>query len=217
MISVACSGFPAPQSRYFKEFEAVEISDTELGIPGAGTSRRWLREAAPGFQFSVLAPKQVAAGGFALTPETKRAIEEVAAFAKQIKGRVVVFAASEDWGPTKQNRTALRAFAEYIKGVVKVPVLDLPGWPLKEAEAALKKLPVHLAFDPLGEHPSDVGTFAYARLPGPSGYRSRYDPAALDRVVEYCKSCSAQDLFVVFRNIDCFENSKYVAKHLQIA
>ena len=53
MAVVACSGFPVPVSRYFREFEGVEISETELGIPGAGTVRRWLREAPEGFVFTL--------------------------------------------------------------------------------------------------------------------------------------------------------------------
>jgi uncharacterized protein YecE (DUF72 family) len=217
MIAVACSGFPVPQSRYFKELLAVEISDTELGIPGQGTCRRWLREAAPGFEFSLLAPKQIAGEGFALSPENKQARDEVTAFAKQLKSRAIVFAASADFGPTRENRTRLRAFATHVQRVARHAVLDLPGWPLKEAEATLKKLPVGLAFDPLTEEPADSGDLLYARLPGPSGYRSRYDHEALDRVVDYCKASKAKNLFVVFRNIDRFENSVYVAKRLQIA
>jgi hypothetical protein len=30
MFVVACSGFPVPVSRYWREFDAVEISDTEI-------------------------------------------------------------------------------------------------------------------------------------------------------------------------------------------
>ncbi len=194
----------------------MEISDTELGIPGAGTRRRWLREAAPGFVFSMLAPKQIAGAGFALGEESQRSIEEVASFAKQMKSRAVVFAADEGWGPTRENRKLLRAFVEYLQGKVKSPVLDLPGWPQKDVEAAVKKLAVTLAFDPLGESPAELGAFAYLRLSGPSGYRSRYDPTALDRVVAFADACEAKDVFVVFRNIDRFENSRYVQKHLAL-
>ncbi len=219
MISVACSGFPVPTSTYFREFRAVEISDTELGIPGVGTRDRWLREAAPEFVFTVLAPKQIANAGFALDAETTRALDEVTAFAKQLKSRTVVFAADPSFLPTRAHRTRIAAFAEHVQGKLKSAVLDLPGWPLKETEAALKKASssITIAFDPLTEQPSSVGDFAYVRLPGPSGYRSRYDPTTLDRVVEYGTSCSAKQLFVVLRNIDRFENGKYLQRHFNHA
>jgi uncharacterized protein YecE (DUF72 family) len=56
MFVVACSGFPVPVSRYWREFDAVEISDTEIAIPGAGTVRRWIREAPDNFLFTVVLP-----------------------------------------------------------------------------------------------------------------------------------------------------------------
>jgi uncharacterized protein YecE (DUF72 family) len=213
MISIACSGFPIPVSRYFKEFNAVEISDTELGLPGEGTLRRWLRESAPGFVFSVVAPKQIASSGFSLDPGTMQAVSALASFAKQLKSYAVVFAANEEFEPTRPNRTRLRAFAEHVAGSIARPVFDLPSWSRKEAIAALKNERTIVAFDPLTEGVLD-DEFAYARMTGPSGYRSRYDAIALDRVVEQCRNNTAQHTFVAFRNIDCYENSKYVIKQL---
>ena len=54
-----------------------------------------------------------------------------------------------------------------------------PGQPL----AVTGSLPVHIAFDPLNEQPEGLEELAYLRLPGPAGYRSRYDAAALARVI----------------------------------
>jgi uncharacterized protein YecE (DUF72 family) len=216
MISIACSGFPVPVSRYFQEFKAVEVSDTELGIPGVGTRRRWLREAAPGFVFTVLAPKQIAAAAFVLDAGTQQAIDAVAGFAKQLKSHAVVFAAADTFVASRKSKQQLRAFAQYVIEHVPVPVLDLPGWSRKELDAALGTLPVSLAFDPLVEQPDSVEGLAYLRLPGPAGYRSRYDAAALDRVVAYCQKTSSQNMFVAFRNIDRFDNAKYVMTKLEL-
>ena len=217
MISIACSGFPVPVSRYFQEFKAVEVSDTELGIPGVGTRRRWLREAAPGFVFTVLAPKQIAAASFVLDAGTRQAVDAVAGFAKQLKSRAVVFAAAESFVANRKSRQQLRAFAEYVRQHVSEPVLDLPGWSRKELESALGSMDVALAFDPLLEQPERIDGLAYLRLPGPSGYRSRYDVAALDRVVQYCKKARSKHTFVAFRNIDRFENAKYVMTKLELS
>ena len=35
-----------------------------------------------------------------------------------------------------------------------------------------------------------------------------------DRVVEHCQRSAAKHTFVTFRNIDCYENSKYVLSRL---
>jgi uncharacterized protein YecE (DUF72 family) len=216
MISIACSGFPVPVSRYFQEFLAVEVSDTELGIPGGGTRRRWLREAPSGFVFTVLAPKQIAAAGFVLDAGTKQAVDAVGGFAKLLKSRAVVFTASDDFTATRKTKKPLLEFAQYVAEHVTAPVLDLPGWSRKELETVLGSLPIAIAFDPLNEQPKGQGALAYLRLTGPSGYRSRYDANALDRVVTYCKEATVKHTFVAFRNIDRFENARYVMTKLGI-
>lgn len=213
MISIACSGFPIPVSRYFQEFHAVEIADTELGLPGEGTVRRWLREATKEFVFSVVAPKQIGSAGFALDPGTKQAVSALASFAKELKCFAVVFAAAEEFEPSRANRTRLRTFAQHVAGAIQRPVFDLPSWSRKEAKAALKNESACVAFDPLSESPED-GELAYARMAGPSGYKSRYDAATLDRVVLQCQSSGAKHTFVAFRNIDRYDNSRYVLKQL---
>jgi uncharacterized protein YecE (DUF72 family) len=216
MISIACSGFPVPVSRYFQAFKAIEISDTELGIPGIGTRKRWLREAPPGFVFTVLAPKLIAAAGFVLEPAIEQAIDEVARFAKQLKSRAVVFAASEQFTASRKTKPVLRAFAEHIAKHVSGPVLDLPGWSRKEIASAIGDAEVNVAFDPLAERADASSKLSYMRLAGPSGYRSRYDAGALDRVVERCEASTAKQTFVAFRNIDRFENARYVMNKLGI-
>jgi uncharacterized protein YecE (DUF72 family) len=216
MISIACSGFPVPVSRYFQEFNAVEISDTELGIPGVGTRRRWQREAPPGFVFTALAPKQIAAAAFVLDVGVQQAVDAIGGFAKQMKSRAVVFCASDDYTASRKTRKELRTFIEYAAEHVPSPVLDLPGWTRKELDSLIGTLAIQIAFDPLNEQPNEASKLAYLRLPGPSGYRSRYDPTALDRVVAYCKKTRSKHTVVAFRNIDRFENAKYVMTKLGV-
>ena len=93
MPFVACSGFPVPVSRYWAELPAVEISDTENAVPGAGTVRRWLREAPAGFAFTVLAPKGIAAGGFLQKGKTTPGLMETVEVAKTLGAKAIVFAA----------------------------------------------------------------------------------------------------------------------------
>jgi uncharacterized protein YecE (DUF72 family) len=216
MISIACSGFPVPVSRYFRELKAVEVSDTELGIPGEGTLRRWLREAPEDFLFTVLAPKQIADGGFVLTPEAEAGLASIANFAKQLQSRAVVFSAPSEFVASAKARSALKNFVKHVVSHVPVPVLDCPGWSHEDVLAVVGKAKVGVAFDPLIEQPKKLAPMTYLRLPGPSGYRSRYDAPALDRVVSYCQSAKTKQLFVAFRNIDRFENARYVMAQLGI-
>lgn len=216
MISIACSGFPVPVSRYFRELKAVEVSDTELGIPGDGTLRRWLREAPEDFVFTTLAPKLIAEAGFTLTPEVETAIADIAEFAKQLHSRAVVFSASSDFTPSAKTRAQLKTFVKHIASHVPGAVLDCPGFPYDELVTLVGKAKVCVAFDPLLEQPKKLPAQTYLRLPGPSGYRSRYDAPALDRVVSFVQAAKAKNIFVAFRNIDRFENARYVMAQLGI-
>jgi hypothetical protein len=147
----------------------------------------------------------------------EQAIDAVAGFAKQLKGQAVVFAASEDYVSTRKTKPQLKEFIKHVVARrVTHPVLDLPGWSNKELRTLVGSAPVHVAFDPL-EDPQADKSLAYLRLPGPSGYRSRYDAAALDRVVEFCEGSKAKHTFVAFRNIDRFENARYVMGKLGLA
>jgi uncharacterized protein YecE (DUF72 family) len=209
MVVVACSGFPVPVSRYFREFEGVEISETELGIPGAGTVRRWLREAPEGFAFSLLAPKEIAASGFALNPTTDKLVKEIGQLSKSMKAEAVVFAGAPDFAPTRANKTTLKKFVESLPARYPRAVLSLSGWKYNEVLAAIDgKKNVVAAYDPLTDDPpAGKVDFAYLRLAGPAGHRSRYDEASLEKIVAHIKQSKHKQLICVFHNIDMHANA----------
>jgi len=209
MAVVACSGFPVPVSRYFREFEGVEISETELGIPGAGTVRRWLREAPEGFSFSLLAPKDIAASGFVITPATDKLIKEVGQLSKSMKAEAVVFAAQPEFGPTRPNKAQLKKFVEAFPARYPRAVLSMVGWKHADVLAAIDgKKNVIAAYDPLQDDPPPGKVdFAYLRLSGPAGHRSRYDEASLERIVAHVKQSKAKQVICVFHNIDMHANA----------
>lgn len=209
MAVVACSGFPVPVSRYFREFEGVEISETELGIPGAGTVRRWLREAPEGFVFTLLAPKEIAGGGFQLTPANEKLIKEVGALCKSMNALAVVFAAPPEFLPTRPNKSAVKKFVESLPARYPKAVLSLGGFKLADTLACMDpKKNVIAAYDPLQDDPpAGKGDLSYVRLPGPAGFRSRYDEGSLERVVAHVKSSKAKSTVCVFHNIDMHANA----------
>lgn len=209
MAVVACSGFPVPVSRYFREFEGVEISETELGIPGAGTVRRWMREAPEGFVFTLLAPKEIAASGFQLTPANEKLVKEVGALCKTMNAQAVVFAAPPEFLPTRPNKSAVKKFVESLPARYPKAVVSLGGFKLSDTLAAIDgKKNVIAAYDPLQDDPPPgKSDLAYLRLPGPAGFRSRYDETSLERVVEHLRTSRAKLTVCVFHNIDMHANA----------
>ena len=207
MFVVACSGFPVPVSRYWREFDAVEISDTEIAIPGAGTVRRWIRESPDDFLFTVVAPKSVSESGFRRTKENKATCEAVAKLAASLKAKAVIFAADEKFKHGKANRAALRAFLGFIPKMPPV-VFDLDAWKPSDIVAACGDRPAIAAYDPLTDDPPPKAEMVYIRLPGPAGHRSRYDEASVEKIAEHCESLDPELGICVFQNIDMQTNAK---------
>jgi uncharacterized protein YecE (DUF72 family) len=209
MHVVACSGFPVPVSRYWREFEGVEISETELGIPGAGTVRRWLREAPEGFMFSLLAPKDIVVAGFELNDATSKLVKDVGALCKEMKAQAVVFSAPPEFANNRANKAAVKKFVEALPARYPKAVLSLPAWKLADVNGAIDdKKGVIAAYDPLQDDkgPGKVD-LAYLRLPGPAGHRSRYDEGSLEKIVAHLKSSKAKLTMCVFHNIDMHANA----------
>jgi uncharacterized protein YecE (DUF72 family) len=209
MVVVACSGFPVPVSRYFREFQGVEISETELGIPGAGTVRRWQREAPEGFSFSLLAPKEIAVQGFVWNAATEKLVKDIGALAKSMEALAVVFAAPPEFTPTRPNKSAVKKFVEALPARYPRAILSLGGFKRADVLASIDgKKNVLAAYDPLtdtleaGKH-----EFLYMRMPGPAGHRSRYDEVALDKVATAAKASKAKLTLCVFHNIDMHANA----------
>ncbi|MEM6955374.1 MAG: DUF72 domain-containing protein [Myxococcota bacterium] len=206
MLYVACSGFPVPVSRYWGLFRSVEISDTELGIPGAGTVRRWLRESPEGFAFTALAPKGLGESGFRRTKENKALVEAFAEFGATLGTQAIVFQAPDDFAPTRATKTAVKSFLGWLPDDLPQIVFDLPAWKTAEVEKVVGNAGAVAAYDPLQDDPPEANHFVYARLPGPAGHRSRYDEDSVDRLYAHCEAIDAKTAFCVFRNIDMQAN-----------
>jgi uncharacterized protein YecE (DUF72 family) len=207
MLFVACSGFPIAVSRYLAEFAAVEIADTEIGIPGTGTIRRWQREAPEGFVFTALAPAPIGGSGFADTGETDQHLKAILSFCKKLDALAVVFRVPEEVALT---RTVAARAKDVLKSTSRslIPVLDAPHWPVAQVAKICEGSGAVPAQDPLSIANAPSGKLAYLVLPGPAGYRSRYDEETIAKVADVCKRSKAETTICVLRNIDKEANSK---------
>ncbi|MGF1466261.1 MAG: DUF72 domain-containing protein [Sandaracinaceae bacterium] len=208
MLVVACSGFPIAVSRYLAEFRAVEVSDSELGIPGGGTVRRWLREAPEGFVFTVLAPAEIGAAGFERTPEVDEGLAAVLALCAKLEAHVLVVRVPEDVSCSRTLLAHAKQLHDALPAGAPRLVIDAPGWTPAQRERTRTEVGVAVARDPLSEEEQDDGGLAYLTLPGPAGHRSRYDEETLAVVADAARASAAESVFVVFRNIDMEANAK---------
>lgn len=212
MITVGCAGFAVPATRYFKEYDFVEVQETHRAVPGPGTVRRWRREAPQGFRFGLLGPRDIGQEGFKPGPAVESALEMLSGIAEQLEARLGVFPAPSDFAPTSDNRAALKEFLLAVKQRYDVVVFDLgTQWDIDDADALAEETDTIAARDPL-QSGASKRKIAYYRLPGPAGHKSRYEDPAIERLAEIAKAADHDTAYYIFTNVDMFADGKRFKK-----
>jgi uncharacterized protein YecE (DUF72 family) len=212
MITIGCAGFPVPATRYFKEFLFVEVQETHVAQPGTGTIRRWRREAPPGFAFSLLAPRDIGQEGFRDGKVTEMALKNLTEVAKDLEAQIAVFVAPLDFNASRANKSAVKDFLASVRKKFKQIVWEPPlSWDADEAEQLASDSGATAARDPLA-HGTTAAPFAYYRLPGPAGHKSRYEDPAVDRLADIAGAAKNDHAMYVFTNVDMFADAKRLKK-----
>jgi uncharacterized protein YecE (DUF72 family) len=214
MLVVGCAGFAVPATRYFKEYLFVEVQETQLAIPGPGTLRRWRREAPNGFEFALLGPREIAQEGFRDGKVVETALRTLTDVATELSARTAVFVAPTDFPSNRANRSALRDFLKSVRKLFDSIVFEPgPAWKADEADELAEETDTLAARDPLQQGLSKRER-AYYRLPGPAGYKSRYEDPAIERLADIARAGLSQNATYVFTNVDMFSDAKRFRKTL---
>ena len=110
MITVGCAGFSGPATRYFKEYLFVEVQETHIAVPGPGTLRRWRREAPQGFEFAMLAPREVGQEGFRAGKVVETALATLAGVGDVLQATTAVFVAPAEFSASRNDKSLSRTF-----------------------------------------------------------------------------------------------------------
>jgi uncharacterized protein YecE (DUF72 family) len=208
MMVVGCAGFAVPATRYFKEYSFVEVQETHLAVPGAGTLRRWRREAPRDFSFALLGPREITQEGFRAGKVVETALEKLGEVASELAARSAIFVAPPDFPQTRANRAALRDFLKDVRKRFDRVVFEAgPAWKPDDADELAEETDSLSARDPLHQGLSKRTT-AYYRLPGPAGHKSRYEDPAIERLADIAKKGKDQAATYVFANVDMFADAK---------
>lgn len=208
MVVVGCAGFPVPPTKYFKEFTFAEVADC---TPGSGTVRRWRREAPKTFGFSILAPKEIAADGFRPGEAQNVALDAMVQLTKELDARIVVINVPEDTANNRGNKSSLKDLLERAREVLPRVVVSANHWSDDDLLKIAADAKVHAAFDPL-KHGKAKGAFAYYRLPGPAGYKSRYEDPVIDELGGIVGEMAHEEAYVIFANVDMAQDAKRLMK-----
>jgi uncharacterized protein YecE (DUF72 family) len=208
MITVGCSGFAVPATRYFREYGFVEVQETHRAVPGPGTIRRWRREAPDGFQFALLGPREIAQESFRAGKVIETALKTLELVQEELHAQAAIFLAPPDFTHSRPNKSALRDFLTVVRTrFATVVFVAGPAWNPDEADELGEETRTLAVRDPLQHGVSKRGQ-AYYRLPGPAGHKSRYEDPAIERLADIAKGAEHEHAHYVFTNVDMFADGR---------
>lgn len=215
-ITVGCAGFPVPATRYFKEFMFVEIQETHHALPGMGTIRRWRREAPDGFNFAMLAPREIGQEGFREGKVVETALKTLLEVGKELDSKTAVFVSPPELVQNRANKAAVKDFLQSVRKKFDRVIWEAPTtWDADDAAALAIDVKVVPARDPLAHGKLDAPV-AYYRLPGPAGHKSRYEDPAIEKLAAIAKDAKHKDATYVFTNVDMFADAKRFKKAMKL-
>lgn len=215
-LTVGCAGFPVPATRYFKEFLFVEIQDTHHALPGMGTIRRWRREAAEGFEFAMLAPREIGQEGFREGKVIETALKTLLDVGKELEATTAVFVSPIELTSSRANKAAVKDFLTSVRKKFDRVVWEAPTtWDPDDAASLAIDVKVIPARDPLSHGKLDA-PIAYYRLPGPAGHKSRYEDPAIEKLADIARDAKHKDATYVFTNVDMFADAKRFKKAMKL-
>lgn len=215
-ITIGCCGFPVPATRYFQEeFTYVEVQDIHVATNVMGTIRRWKRESPPSFQFAVIAPRDIGTEGYRDGKIVETALGQLTDVVKELAATTAIFLAPPDFASNRSNKSQLKDFLAKIRPQFEHVVWEPPpSWDPDEAAALCADFRVGAARDPLA-HGLTPGEIGYYRLPGPAGYKSRYEDPAIEKLGALAGEGKNKRATYVFANVDMFADAKRFRKTLK--
>lgn len=216
MITVGCAGFAVPATRYFKEYNFVEVQETQRAVPGPGTIRRWRREAPEGFEFALLGPREVGQESFRSGKVIETALTTLDEVAEQLSAKLAIFVAPNDFTQSRANKSALKEFLKDVKTHFETVVFDAgANWAPDDADSLAEDTGTIAVRDPL-QHGTSQRKVAYYRLPGPAGHKSRYEDPAIEKLAELAAAAKHERAHYVFTNVDMFADGKRFKKAMSL-
>lgn len=210
MVVVGCAGFPVPPTKYFKEFAFAEVADC---TPGSGTVRRWRREAPKTFGFAVFAPKEMVGDAFKESDRQREGFDALAQLTKELDARIAVVGVPDDVPANRNTKSALKDLLVRAREACPRVVVWANHWGDDDVLKVASDADVHAALDPLKSGVAK-GKFAYYRLPGPAGYKSRYEDPVIDELGAIVGTMKHEEAYVVFANVDMAQDAKRLSKQI---
>ncbi len=233
-LKIGCSGFQEARTKYFNEFNLVEIQQSFFQPPPIATVRKWQIQSPRDFEFTIKAWQLIthestsssyqnlrenlpaktlnSCGLFKPTRIVFDAWLRTKALAEALSARVVVFQTAKNFIPTTINIQNMKKFFNQIdRGGLKCVWEPLNRWPLNQIQQLCHELQLSYTGEPTSLNPVSFGPIRYFRLKGKNGFRSRYtenDFEFLQKLDNNGKNC-----YFIFNNASMLFDARNFSKY----
>ncbi|MBI4375726.1 MAG: DUF72 domain-containing protein [Elusimicrobia bacterium] len=184
LLRAGCGGFPVGRDRYFKALPTVELSSSFDRLPRLRTAQTWKSEAPNGFDFSMLACRDIThparSGGYA-SPSRSAALghfrpsdavfsawEETRSVVEALGARFLVFVTPPSFYPDANHLRDMYRFFKSARRGAAAWVWQAQGtWELRLLSKVCGDLGLIRASDPLAAEYPSFGRLNYFRLSRP--------------------------------------------------
>ncbi len=224
-IVVGTCGFPKARHRCYESFDAVEVQQTFYEPPQPETLARWRAEAPETFEFTVKAYQAIThppdsptyrrsklppadralAGFFRDTSVVWNAWHRTQQAATTLRATVVLFQCPARFTPTDEHIANLRKFFGRLDrgGLLFGWEPRGEGWTDDLVRQLCRELQLIHVVDPFQRTPVHR-KLNYFRLHGIGGYRYRYTPDDLQRLLRLCR---ARTTYCFFNNVSMWDDA----------
>ncbi|GAB6101311.1 DUF72 domain-containing protein [Thermococcus atlanticus] len=231
MISVGTCGFCESHSRYYRDFDAIEVQQTFYRVLREKTLERWRKEAPEGFTFAIKAFQGVTHPPNSPTWRRSnikpgkgvgllRPTSDVLHFwrltlreAEILGARFILIQLPRSFRESEESFANAERFFEVAgRGDFEIAV-ELRGWSENGVKSFVREFDVIDVTDPLVRVPPHRGEVNYYRLHGKYEkgriiYRHSYSDEELQKIRERVLGWNRGESFVFFNNSDMCANAK---------
>ncbi|MEO0141471.1 MAG: DUF72 domain-containing protein [candidate division WOR-3 bacterium] len=237
-LRVGCCGFPVSRSRYYENFDLVEVQQVFYRFPDIKLIRRWRAEAPPDFEFTLKASqiithppksptyrrsglnieprKEMDYGHFAGSEEVIAAWERTAEIGEVLGARVIVFQTPASFANCPDWEDRLRSFLSKIdRGGFSLGWEPRGNHDPERLRRVFEDTGLIHVIDPFRNAPLSSGTLYY-RLHGRArGYRYDYSEDELRELAMMLKP--RERSYILFNNTQMFKNALELRRILEDA
>ncbi|NJE10619.1 DUF72 domain-containing protein [Thermococcus sp. MAR1] len=231
MIHIGTCGFCESHSRYYRDFDAIEVQQTFYRVVQEKTLERWRKEAPEGFTFAIKAFQGVTHPPNSPTWRRSnvkpskgvgllRPTSEVLHFwrltlreAEILGARFILIQLPRSFRESEESFANAERFFELMDREDFEIAVELRGWSEKSVKRFVREFEVIDVTDPLVRIPLHKGETNYYRLHGryENGkiiYRHSYSDGELQKTRERVLGWNKGESFVFFNNSDMCRDAK---------